>query len=162
MIRNRLFRKKGGKTEIEDFDKEKVISTYEVVPKQLIEVKGLMGDSSDNIPGVPGVGEKTAYKLIKEYKTIDNLYDLLEKDEAKTIKGKLKENLIQNKDLVLLIVIMMKLCCIINKNVTIQNTGVPLAPEKLYLRFQEYVILNGNKTPYKKKVLVERFRSMLF
>ena len=46
----------------------------------------------------------------------------------------------------ILIVIMMKLCCIINKNVTIQNTGVPLAPEKLYLRFQEYVILNGNKT----------------
>ena len=46
----------------------------------------------------------------------------------------------------LLIVIMMKLCCIINKNVTIQNTGVLLAPEKLYLRFQEYVILNGNKT----------------
>ena len=41
---------------------------------------------------------------------------------------------------------MMKLCCIINKNVTIQNTGVPLAPEKLYLRFQKYVILNGNKT----------------
>ena len=39
-----------------DFDKEKVISTYEVVPKQLIEVKGLMGDSSDNIPGVPGIG----------------------------------------------------------------------------------------------------------
>ena len=95
-------RTKAGKTEIEDFDKEKVINTYNVLPKQLIEVKGLMGDSSDNIPGVPGVGEKTAYKLIGEYKTIDNLYNLLEKDEASTIKGKLKENLIQNKDLALL------------------------------------------------------------
>ena len=113
-------RTKGGKTEIEDFDKEKVISTYEVVPKQLIEVKGLMGDSSDNIPGVPGVGEKTAYKLIKEYKTIDNLYDLLEKDEAKTIKGKLKENLIQNKDLALL----SRTLGTINVNVPIDDISV--------------------------------------
>lgn len=113
-------RTKGGKTEIEDFDKEKVISTYEVVPKQLIEVKGLMGDSSDNIPGVPGVGEKTAYKLIKEYKTIDNLYDLLEKDKAKTIKGKLKENLIQNKDLALL----SRTLGTINVNVPIDDISV--------------------------------------
>ena len=113
-------RTKGGKTEIEDFDKEKVISTYEVVPKQLIEVKGLMGDSSDNIPGVPGVGEKTAYRLIKEYKTIDNLYDLLEKDEAKTIKGKLKENLIQNKDLALL----SRTLGTINVNVPIDDISV--------------------------------------
>ena len=113
-------RTKGGKTEIEDFDKEKVISTYEVVPKQLIEVKGLMGDSSDNIPGVPGVGEKTAYKLIKEYKTIENLYDLLEKDEAKTIKGKLKENLIQNKDLALL----SRTLGTINVNVPIDDISV--------------------------------------
>jgi DNA polymerase-1 len=95
-------RTKAGKTEVDDFDKAKVIETYNVTPAQLIEVKGLMGDSSDNIPGVPGVGEKTAYKLIGEYKTIDNLYELLEKDEAPTIKGKLKENLIQNKDLAML------------------------------------------------------------
>lgn len=113
-------RTKGGKTEIEDFDKEKVISTYEVVPKQLIEVKGLMGDSSDNIPGVPGVGEKTAYKLIKEYKTIDNLYELLEKDEATSIKGKLKENLIQNKDLALL----SRTLGTINVNVPVDNISV--------------------------------------
>lgn len=95
-------RTKAGKTEVDDFDQAKVIETYNVTPSQLIEVKGLMGDSSDNIPGVPGVGEKTAYKLIGEYKTIDNLYELLEKDEATTIKGKLKENLIQNKELALL------------------------------------------------------------
>ena len=74
-----------GISDYEDFDKEKVISTYEVVPKQLIEVKGLMGDSSDNIPGVPGVGEKTAYKLIKEYKTIDNLYDITAQSKHKAI-----------------------------------------------------------------------------
>ena len=98
----RIPRTKAGKTEVENFDEEKVIETYNIMPKQLIEVKGLMGDSSDNIPGVPGVGEKTAYKLIAEYKTVDNLYDLLEKDEAASIKGKLKENLIQNKDLAIM------------------------------------------------------------
>ncbi len=95
----RIPRTKAGKTEEEDFNEAKVIETYNVCPKQLIEVKGLMGDSSDNIPGVPGVGEKTAYKLIEEYKDIDNLYKLLENDEAASIKGKLKENLLANKDL---------------------------------------------------------------
>ena len=98
----RIPRTKAGKTEEEDFDKAKVVETYNVVPKQLIEVKGLMGDSSDNIPGVPGVGEKTAYKLIEEYKDIDNLYKQLEEDNAASIKGKLKENLLQNKELALL------------------------------------------------------------
>ena len=95
-------RTKAGKTEVDDFDRAKVIETYNVEPKQLIEVKGLMGDTSDNIPGVPGVGEKTAYKIIQEYKTIDNLYELLEKDEATSIKGKMREKIIENKELALL------------------------------------------------------------
>lgn len=95
-------RTKAGKTEVDDFDRAKVIETYNVEPKQLIEVKGLMGDTSDNIPGVPGVGEKTAYKIIQEYKTIDNLYELLEKDEAASIKGKMREKIIENKDLAIL------------------------------------------------------------
>ena len=92
-------RTKAGKTEVDDFDRAKVIETYEVEPKQLIEVKGLMGDSSDNIPGVPGVGEKTAYKIIQEYKSIDNLYEQLENGEAASIKGKMREKIIENKDL---------------------------------------------------------------
>ena len=95
----RIPRTKAGKTEEEEFDEAKIIETYSIVPKQLIEVKGLMGDSSDNIPGVPGIGEKTAYKLIAEYGSIDNLYQLLEKDEAPSVKGKMKENLIQNREL---------------------------------------------------------------
>ncbi len=92
-------RTKAGKTEVDDFDRAKVIETYEVEPKQLIEVKGLMGDSSDNIPGVPGVGEKTAYKIIQEYKSIDNLYSELEEGKAESIKGKMREKIIENKDL---------------------------------------------------------------
>ena len=97
----RIPRTKQGKTETEDFDKYKVIETYGLEPIKLIEVKGLMGDTSDNIPGVPGVGEKTALNLIKEYSSIDNLYEKLEKGEA-TVKGKLKENLEANKELALL------------------------------------------------------------
>ncbi len=54
----RIPRTKGGKTETEEFNREKVMETYGIEPKQLIEVKGLQGDTSDNIPGVPGIGEK--------------------------------------------------------------------------------------------------------
>ena len=56
----RIPRTKAGKTEVDNFDRNKVLEIYGVEPKQLIEVKGLQGDASDNIPGVPGVGEKTA------------------------------------------------------------------------------------------------------
>lgn len=97
----RIPRTKAGKTETENFDRNKILEVYGIEPKQLIEVKGLMGDSSDNIPGVPGVGEKTALNLIKEYETIDNIYNKLENGEQ-IAKGKLKENLEKNKDLAIL------------------------------------------------------------
>ena len=94
----RIPRTKMGKTEVEDFNKEKIIQTYGVTPAQLIEVKGLMGDKSDNIPGVPGVGEKTALELVKRYRNIDKLYEELYNDDCE-IKGKTKEKLLENKDL---------------------------------------------------------------
>ena len=72
----RIPRTKGGKTETEEFNREKVMETYGIEPKQLIEVKGLQGDTSDNIPGVPGIGEKTALSLIQRYQTIENLYKI--------------------------------------------------------------------------------------
>ena len=97
----RIPRTKMGKTEEDDFNRDKVIETYGVEPKDLIEVKGLMGDTSDNIPGVPGVGEKTALNLVKEYKSIDNLYSKLESGED-SVKGKLREKLVENKDLAIL------------------------------------------------------------
>ena len=97
----RIPRTKQGHTETEDFDRNKILETYGIEPVQMIELKGLMGDSSDNIPGVPGVGEKTALNLIKEYGSIDKLYEKLDAGEA-NLKGKLKENLENNKDLALL------------------------------------------------------------
>ena len=94
----RIPRTKGGKTETESYDRKKIKETYGIEPKQLIEVKGLQGDTSDNIPGVPGIGEKTALSLIQKYGTIDNLYKKLEAGEP-SIKGKQRENLEDNKDL---------------------------------------------------------------
>lgn len=94
-------RTKAGKTETDYYNQAKVIEEYGVEPHQLIEVKGLMGDTSDNIPGVPGVGEKTALTLIKEYHDIDNLYKQIE-EGTDSIKGKLREKLIENKELAFL------------------------------------------------------------
>ena len=92
---------KAGKSETDEYNKEKIIEKYGIEPKQLIEVKGLQGDSSDNIPGVPGIGEKTALKLIQEYGSIDNLYKKIEEGEDE-LRGKQREKIIENKDLAIL------------------------------------------------------------
>ena len=97
----RIPRTKGGKTETEEYNREKIIETYGIEPKQLIDVKGLQGDTSDNIPGVPGIGEKTALNLIKKFGSIENLYDKLDNGESE-LKGKQKENIENNKDLAFL------------------------------------------------------------
>ena len=81
---------KGGKTETDEYNRERIIETYGLEPKQLIDVKGLQGDSSDNIPGVPGVGEKTALALIQKFGSIESLYEKVDKGEAE-LKGKQKD-----------------------------------------------------------------------
>ena len=97
----RIPRTKMGKTETEDYTKEKILEEYGLEPKKLIEVKGLMGDTSDNIPGVPGIGEKTALELIKKYNSIDELYQKIEKNED-DLKGKTREKIADNKELAIL------------------------------------------------------------
>ena len=97
----RIPRTKNGKTETEDYDRKKILEEYGLEPESLIDVKGLQGDTSDNIPGVPGIGEKTAIGLIKEHGSIEKIYELLEKGEG-GFKGKQKENLESNKDLAFL------------------------------------------------------------
>lgn len=83
-----------GITEMETFDRVKIVEEYGIEPEQFIDLKGLMGDSSDNIPGVPGIGEKTGLKLVKEFGNIDKVYENLDK-----VRGKrLKENLIEYKN----------------------------------------------------------------
>ena len=94
----RIPRTKMGKTETEIYTKEKVEEEYGLEPIDLIEVKALMGDSSDEIPGVPNVGPKTGTSLIKQFKTVANLYKALEEGTV-DLTSKLKDTLIKNKDL---------------------------------------------------------------
>lgn len=79
-------------TEIEDYLASDVLEKYNVTPKQFIDLKGLMGDSSDNIPGVPGVGVKTAGKLIDKYKSMENLYDHIDELPKSKVNTSLKDN----------------------------------------------------------------------
>ncbi|MEX1376958.1 MAG: DNA polymerase I [Eubacteriales bacterium] len=83
-----------GISEVQIFDKEKLNEKYSLKPSQIIDMKGLMGDSSDNIPGVKGVGEKTALKLLEDYSTLEGVYENIE-----NIKGKLKEKLENDKEM---------------------------------------------------------------
>lgn len=82
---------KKGMTEKEIYDRERMTQEFGVTPTQFIDVKGLMGDSSDNIPGVPGIGEKTAFKLIKEYGSIENVLLNIDNISGNKIKENLRE-----------------------------------------------------------------------
>ncbi|WP_300380771.1 DNA polymerase I [Clostridium sp.] len=81
---------KKGVTETEVYDEKSFIEAYGVTPTQFIDVKGLMGDKSDNIPGVPGVGEKTAYKLIQTYGSIEEVLKNIDNISGKKIKENLE------------------------------------------------------------------------
>lgn len=84
---------KKGISEMEVMDEAKLAETMGIVPSQIIDLKALMGDTADNIPGVKGIGEKTALKLLDKYHTVDAVYDHIDE-----IKGKLKEKLETDKD----------------------------------------------------------------
>ena len=73
---------------------EAIMEKYHITPSQVIDIKALMGDTADNIPGVPGIGEKTALQLLTEYKDLDNLYAHVEE-----IKGARKKKLLENKEM---------------------------------------------------------------
>ncbi len=136
----RIPRTKVGKTETEDFNIEKINEVYGIKPIKLIEVKGLMGDSSDCIPGIPGVGEKTALNLVKEYDTIENLYEKVEKGED-SLKGALKKKVVENKDL-----------AILSKTLGTINKNVPL----------DVKIKDLEKKEWNKQEVLSTFRELRF
>lgn len=119
-------RTKNGKTETDIFDKNKVLEVYGVEPKQMIEVKGLQGDTSDNIPGVPGIGEKTALAIVKEYGTIEKLYEMVEAG-TDNLKGKQREKIAENKELAML-----------SKTLGTINLEAPVEKEIEELKVQEW------------------------
>ena len=94
-IKIRIPKTKMGRTEIEDYYPQDVVDTYQVTPLQFIDLKALMGDTSDNIPGVPKVGQKTAAELMAAYGSLENIYAHVEEISKKSIR----ESLIENRDL---------------------------------------------------------------
>lgn len=88
---------KKGIGEVEEYNFDSVMEKYEMTPTQFIDLKGLMGDKSDNIPGVPGVGEKTGIKLIKEFSSIENLVENVDQ-----LKGSVKKKIEENKELAIM------------------------------------------------------------
>lgn len=94
-IKIRIPKTKGGRTEIEDYYAKDVEAKYQVNPTQFIDLKALMGDTADNIPGVPKVGEKTAAELMVQFGSIENIYEHVEEITKKAIR----ESLIEHRDL---------------------------------------------------------------
>ena len=94
-----VFTLRKGLTDTVTYTEEEVKARYGIKPEQVVDFKGLKGDPSDNIPGVPGIGEKTASMLIQEYGSIEDLYKKIEKETGKSkLSPKLKEKLTENKD----------------------------------------------------------------
>ena len=91
-IKVRIPKTKGGKTTVLDYNRPQVIEEYGVTPEQIIDLKGLMGDSSDNIPGVPGVGEKTAVKILTLFGTVENAIAHVEEITPNRAKEAVKNN----------------------------------------------------------------------
>ncbi len=91
-IKIRIPKTKRGGTEIEDYNTKEVIEKYGVAPLQIIDLKGLMGDASDNIPGVPGIGEKGAAKIIRQFESVENAIEHVEEITPAKAKKALSEH----------------------------------------------------------------------
>ena len=113
---------KRGITEFEVYDRQAMIDRYGLTPQQFIDLKGLMGDASDNIPGIPGVGEKTATKLLLEYGSVDNIIASV----GSMKKSKLKEKIEENAQM-----------AVMSKRLATINTNVPLNIDFEELRYEE-------------------------
>lgn len=127
---------KKGVGEVEEYDYDSVLDRYEMTPTQFIDLKGLMGDKSDNIPGVPGVGEKTGIKLLKQYSTIENLIE-----HTDELKGSIKKKIEENKDLALM-----------SKELATIITNVPIEVKLEDLEYGDY----------NKDDVVEKFKEFGF
>lgn len=109
------------------YDETAVKKRFGLKPSQMIDFKALKGDPSDNIPGVPGIGEKTAISLLKDFKTLNNLYRLLKKAGAQNIKPGLRQKLIDNQEK-----------AFFSQDLATINCQVPLALNLEKLQFNNY------------------------
>jgi len=121
---------------------------FGIEPINIIDLKGLSGDASDNIPGVRGVGEKTALTLLKEYKTVENIYENIDK-----IKGKLQEKLIQDKDSAIFSKEVATIVCDVPINEDLENMKYTGANEQELTEIFEELEFYSFIKSFKKKVL---------
>ena len=120
--KTRILITKKGISDLEEYDYDEVINRYSLTPTQFIDLKGLMGDKSDNIPGVPGIGEKTGIKLLVEFSTIENLINNTDKLKG-SVKTKIEENAQQ---------------AVMSKKLATIVRNMPVEIDFEELRFKEY------------------------
>src|SRR5215213_2672684 len=90
--RTTLMTTRGGVAQTTFYDPAKVMERYGLQPPQMVDFKALKGDSTDNIPGIAGVGEKTAAKLVQDFGSLDSIYDSIERVQPEKLRLKLEEN----------------------------------------------------------------------
>lgn len=132
---------KRGITEVDRYDTQGVYERYSLTPAQIIDLKSLMGDTSDNIPGVPGVGEKTAIKLLQDYPTLEDILNHIDEIPG----AKLKERLREHEDLAR-----------VSKELATINREVPLELTVEDLRYNGY-----DATAVKKVFMQLEFKSLV-
>ena len=138
----RLAFTKGGQPQAEIIDEQYIQDKYGVTPKQLIDVKALMGDASDNIPGVKGVGEKTALSLIQEFDTLDYIYENLDTID---IRPRVRANLTEGKE-----------DAILSRKLALIDCAVPIETDIDYYKKEEV----DNLKAYPMLVKLELFSLM--
>lgn len=157
-IKIRIPKTKRGTTEIEDYNTKDVLEKYQITPLQIIELKALMGDVSDNIPGVPGIGEKTATKIIVEYGNIETAFENVEDIKPNKARQALKENFDKAKLSKILATI--NIDCDIAFDLPEAKLGNVFTDEA-YQMFKELEFknfLNRFETPIGDNVIEESFR----
>ncbi|WP_310604946.1 DNA polymerase I [Anaerosporobacter sp.] len=151
----RIPKTKRGGTEIENYNTAEVIEKYQVSPAQIIDLKGLMGDASDNIPGVPGIGEKTAAKILTAFETVENAYAHI--DEV--MPNKARESLREHYDLAVLSkeLATIKIDCELDYELEEAKMPLLFTPEAfaLFKRFEFKSLLNRFETNVSRNDKVE-------
>lgn len=140
-----------GLSEVATMNEKTLYEEYKLAPWQIVELKALMGDSSDNIPGVKGIGEKTALTLLEQYQSINNIYENIDK-----IKGKLQEKLSENKDMAFLSQTLATINCQVDLQANLQDFTYDYPFNKdVYDIFNEY---NFNSLLKRPEIFKEEYQ----
>lgn len=146
---------KKGLSEIKDMNAEDLMEEMGIVPAQVTDMKGLMGDSADNIPGVPGIGPKTATMLLTDFETLEGVYEHID-----DIKGKRKENLIEHKDQAFLSKKLATItCCVDLGDVTLDSLAYSTidlpASQQFFRKIEANSLVKRSQTVYDMQVATE-------